>query len=204
MTNIWMLTCIPPVTAGPRGGQTKSLREKKRGNMELGAGLAAQYLQCVVLAGRHDAVTLAQQAVDWALVGTQRRQAVAAYGVLPQALGTNVAQAVLSGVTWTGRVTHEVNLSALPDQLVKKLLPLNHWLPQPNYTKTKTFVPEKQNSTPLTTTAQGGLTATAQYKNLNLCTVHCHSARRRKKLNFCTVHCHSTRRKKKHLHHWLS
>ena len=91
-----------------------------------GAWCRAGYLQCVVLAGRHDAVTLAQQAVDWALVGTQRRQAVAAYGVLPQALGTNVAQAVLSGVTWTGRVTHEVNLSALPDQLVKKLLPLNH------------------------------------------------------------------------------
>lgn len=87
---------------------------------------AAQYLQCVVLAGRHDAVALAQQAVDRALVGTQRCQAVAAYGVLPQALGTNIAQAVLSGMTWTRRVTHEVNLSALSDQLVKKLLPLNH------------------------------------------------------------------------------
>ena len=129
----------------PRAGE-----ERSGGNTELGAGPAAQYLQCVVLAGRHNAVALAQQAVDRALVGTQRRQTVAAYGVLPQALGTNVAQAVLSGVTWTGRVTHEVNLSALPDQLVKITLPLNHRLPQANYTETKTFVPEKQNSAPLT------------------------------------------------------
>lgn len=59
----------------------------------------------MVLTGWHYAVALTQQTVDGPLVGTQRCQAVTAYRVFPQPLGANVAQAVLSGMTWTGRVT---------------------------------------------------------------------------------------------------